>query len=299
VAEQLIEEHGFTTSKEVTEALRKMDFYAAAGLVSRYLKLIADKEGWDVEFNGQYHIYGYPELVEKEEDLDDEMDWDDVDPAQFAEDFYDLCVDEFGDFDYEESKDAIEQYAIDELGNEDPDVSINWIKEVYERIKRYQPKLKFTLNDFALLFDVKWTDVVHDNYRMGINGYEKVESNEKVYNQIKNQVIENETECPDFNDTDDCIECQYPTVNQEIEDEDYFHVEDRDIAEGTLKYAACELKKACYLSGENDFMEVVEWVSGDGYDIKVYQEHEEEPVVIEMTKGEIQLMNLLIAKIEG
>ncbi len=59
----------------------------------------------------------------------------------------------------------------------------------------------------------------------------------------------------------------------------------------TRKSIHTSLKGYCYLSSDNDFMEVTEWVNGDGWDIsttsKMGSQH------IALTHGELQALVVL------
>lgn len=58
------------------------------------------------------------------------------------------------------------------------------------------------------------------------------------------------------------------------------------------KSAFSLLKNYCYLSGDDDFIEVTEWSNGDGYDIVVSSKHGEQR--LSLTYGEIDLLQVLL-----
>lgn len=57
-----------------------------------------------------------------------------------------------------------------------------------------------------------------------------------------------------------------------------------------------ELKKYDPAANGNDYIEIVEWDNGEGYDISIY----EEPVMktFSLTHGEIEALNFLIKSLE-
>jgi len=59
--------------------------------------------------------------------------------------------------------------------------------------------------------------------------------------------------------------------------------------------AFAELKDYCYLSGDDDYIEVTEWRNQEGYDVCVSSKLGERS--ISMTCGEIDLLNVLVKSI--
>lgn len=57
-----------------------------------------------------------------------------------------------------------------------------------------------------------------------------------------------------------------------------------------------KLKKYDPVANDKDYIEIVEWDNGEGYDVSIY----EEPVVktFSLTYGEIEAMNFLIKNLE-
>ena len=53
-----------------------------------------------------------------------------------------------------------------------------------------------------------------------------------------------------------------------------------------------ELKPYCHHSGENGFMEVTEWVNGEGFDIIIERKHNGEK--FSLTYGEWELLQVLM-----
>ena len=51
------------------------------------------------------------------------------------------------------------------------------------------------------------------------------------------------------------------------------------------------LSEYCYLSKENDFIEVTEWANGDGIDINISTNNTDK--IISLTHGELTLINIL------
>ena len=56
--------------------------------------------------------------------------------------------------------------------------------------------------------------------------------------------------------------------------------------------AFTELKEFCYLSGDNDYMEVTEWSNGEGFDINISDKSGEK--TMPMTFGEYDALKKLI-----
>jgi len=56
--------------------------------------------------------------------------------------------------------------------------------------------------------------------------------------------------------------------------------------------AFTELKEFCYLSGDNDYMEVTEWSNGEGFDINISDPTGEKTMA--MTFGEYDALKKLI-----
>jgi len=84
-----------------------------------------------------------------------------------------------------------------------------------------------------------------------------------------------------------------------LEDEDMFEIDDDDITIRNVKTAQIELDKVCYLADKHDFMEVVEWSNGDGYDVNIYRAREENQVTCyQFTCGEISALIALVCKLE-
>lgn len=54
-----------------------------------------------------------------------------------------------------------------------------------------------------------------------------------------------------------------------------------------------KLKKYDYLAKDNDFIEVVEWTNGDGYDITINDDK-----IISLTSGQIDAINYLVRSLE-
>ena len=53
-----------------------------------------------------------------------------------------------------------------------------------------------------------------------------------------------------------------------------------------------ELKKYDYLAKDNDFIEVIEWTNGEGYDITINDK------IISLTRGQIDAINYLVRSLE-
>jgi hypothetical protein len=53
-----------------------------------------------------------------------------------------------------------------------------------------------------------------------------------------------------------------------------------------------ELKKYCHHSGDNDYMQVIEWSNGEGWDINIDRKNDGEK--FSMTYGEWELLQVLI-----
>ena len=53
-----------------------------------------------------------------------------------------------------------------------------------------------------------------------------------------------------------------------------------------------KLKKYDYLAKDNDFIEVIEWTNGDGYDITINDK------IISLTRGQIDAINYLVESLE-
>lgn len=53
-----------------------------------------------------------------------------------------------------------------------------------------------------------------------------------------------------------------------------------------------KLKKYDYLAKDNDFIEIIEWTNGEGYDIIINDK------IISLTRGQIDAINYLIKSLE-
>ena len=53
-----------------------------------------------------------------------------------------------------------------------------------------------------------------------------------------------------------------------------------------------KLKKYDYLAKDNDYIEVIEWTNGDGYDIIINDK------IISLTSGQIDAINYLVRSLE-
>ena len=53
-----------------------------------------------------------------------------------------------------------------------------------------------------------------------------------------------------------------------------------------------KLKKYDYLAKDNDYIEVIEWTNGDGYDISINDK------IISLTRGQIDAINYLVSSLE-
>ena len=53
-----------------------------------------------------------------------------------------------------------------------------------------------------------------------------------------------------------------------------------------------KLKKYDYLAKDNDFIEVIEWTNGEGYDISINDK------IISLTRGQIDAINYLVRSLE-
>ena len=53
-----------------------------------------------------------------------------------------------------------------------------------------------------------------------------------------------------------------------------------------------KLKKYDYLAKDNDYIEVIEWTNGDGYDISINDK------IISLTRGQIDAINYLVESLE-
>ena len=54
-----------------------------------------------------------------------------------------------------------------------------------------------------------------------------------------------------------------------------------------------KLKKYDYLAKDKDFIEVVEWTNGEGYDITINDDK-----IISLTRGQIDAINYLVKSLE-
>lgn len=54
-----------------------------------------------------------------------------------------------------------------------------------------------------------------------------------------------------------------------------------------------ELKKYDYLAKDEDYIEIVEWFNGDGYDITINDDK-----IISLTRGQIDAINYLVKSLE-
>lgn len=54
-----------------------------------------------------------------------------------------------------------------------------------------------------------------------------------------------------------------------------------------------KLKKYDYLAKDEDFIEVVEWTNGEGYDITINDDK-----IISLTRGQIDAINYLVKSLE-
>ena len=54
-----------------------------------------------------------------------------------------------------------------------------------------------------------------------------------------------------------------------------------------------KLKKYDYLAKDEDFIEVVEWTNGEGYDITINDDK-----IISLTRGQIDAINYLVRSLE-
>ena len=53
-----------------------------------------------------------------------------------------------------------------------------------------------------------------------------------------------------------------------------------------------KLKKYDYIAKDNDFIEVIEWTNGEGYDIIINDK------IISLTRGQIDAINYLVRSLE-
>ena len=53
-----------------------------------------------------------------------------------------------------------------------------------------------------------------------------------------------------------------------------------------------KLKKYDYLAKDNEYIEVIEWTNGDGYDISINDK------IISLTRGQIDAINYLVESLE-
>lgn len=60
--------------------------------------------------------------------------------------------------------------------------------------------------------------------------------------------------------------------------------------------AFTELSDFCYLSKENDFMEIVEWKNGDGFDVTLSATHEQ---MFALTYGQFKALKKLIKELDN
>ena len=58
-----------------------------------------------------------------------------------------------------------------------------------------------------------------------------------------------------------------------------------------VKVAFCELKEFCYLSNDNDFIEVTKWTNGDGFNVCISRKNHEQN--FSLTSGELDAVNVL------
>ena len=54
-----------------------------------------------------------------------------------------------------------------------------------------------------------------------------------------------------------------------------------------------KLKKYDYLAKDNEYIEVIEWTNGDGYDIIINDDK-----IISLTRGQIDAINYLVRSLE-
>lgn len=57
------------------------------------------------------------------------------------------------------------------------------------------------------------------------------------------------------------------------------------------KAVTAPLKDFCYLSHDNDFIEITEWHNGEGYDISLTRNNKE--LCLSLTSGEIEAISVL------
>lgn len=57
-----------------------------------------------------------------------------------------------------------------------------------------------------------------------------------------------------------------------------------------------ELNDFCYLSKENDFMEITEWKNGDGFDVTLSATHEQ---MFSLTYGQFKALKKLIKEFDN
>jgi len=61
------------------------------------------------------------------------------------------------------------------------------------------------------------------------------------------------------------------------------------------KSDSIELKKFCIHAKKNDFIEITEWVNGEGFEVRL--DTELEPRILAMTTGEIEALYYLFLKL--
>ena len=64
-----------------------------------------------------------------------------------------------------------------------------------------------------------------------------------------------------------------------------------------VKNINARLKQFCYLSDDNDFISITEWVNGEGFDISI--ERKNESNIFQLTIGEVAAITFLTKAIEG
>lgn len=72
----------------------------------------------------------------------------------------------------------------------------------------------------------------------------------------------------------------------------------KTVKKGLLRTANVNLKDFCHFAQENDYIQVTEWLNGEGMDIHISKAHNREDTIISMTYGEFDAICKLVKAIE-
>lgn len=62
------------------------------------------------------------------------------------------------------------------------------------------------------------------------------------------------------------------------------------------KSVSDKLRKYCFLADEDDFIEVTQWVNGEGFDVSISRKHENK--LLSLTFGEIEAIEYLVKSLD-